>query len=173
MHKIFLAIGSNIYRRLALAHAYLEIKKIANIEQISAIYESEPRGKARGPNFYNTVLIATTNLELSTLKTKLKNIEQSLGRGHWIDAYGHQFELRCLDIDILLFDEVTSTEFKLPRVDIYKYDFVLRPLAEIAPDFVFFENKKSFAQMAIESNLPLNALQKVPYLGEDAVIYKA
>ena len=61
MHKIFLAVGSNICRRLAFTHAYLKLQEFVTITKASNIYVSTPRGHARGPQFYNSVLAGETD----------------------------------------------------------------------------------------------------------------
>ncbi|NIV18498.1 MAG: hypothetical protein GWN47_08855 [Woeseiaceae bacterium] len=44
---------------------------------------------------------------------------------------------RTLDIDLLLYDQLVTDDedISLPRKDVLQYSFVLRPLADIAPDY--------------------------------------
>lgn len=170
MHKIFLAVGSNICRRLAFTHAYLKLQEFVTITKASNIYVSTPRGHARGPQFYNSVLAGETALELLELKARLKALESSLGRELWISPSGEKCSLHLLDIDILTYDEVISSDPELPRSDIHKYDFVLRPLAEIAPLELLPGSDLTYEALATQSTLPLKELKAVPFMGEQLIV---
>ena len=56
------------------------------------------------------------------------------------------FVSRSLDIDLLLYGEQVIDEWRVPRDDILKYAFVLRPLAEMAPDLVHPATGKTMAE---------------------------
>ncbi|MDN3637582.1 2-amino-4-hydroxy-6-hydroxymethyldihydropteridine diphosphokinase [Simiduia curdlanivorans] len=131
MTDIFLGLGSNTdkHRNLcagldALALSFGELK-------ISSVYESLPVG-FDGRNFYNLVVAAKTELTLEDLSRRLKQIEDANGRLR----DGPKFSPRTLDIDILTYGAVTGKfgDIELPRDEILFNAFVLKPLAEIAPD---------------------------------------
>ena len=82
----------------------------------------------------------------------LNKIEIEHGR-----TFGEEkFSSRTLDIDILYYEDLIfeSDEIKLPRDEITRYDFVLKPLVDIAPDFVHpvkqLTNKRILAEHEIE-----------------------
>jgi 2-amino-4-hydroxy-6-hydroxymethyldihydropteridine diphosphokinase len=152
-HTIYLALGSNICRQVALTHAMLQLSKIMNNISCSLVYESVPL-HAKGPNFYNAVIKGTTDLELDDFLSRTKEIECSLGCMQWIDNESKVQNIRCLDIDILLFDDIVSDTPQLPREDVFKYDFVVFPLVELEEELMI-QNKliKDIAENFKNSNL--------------------
>ncbi len=166
-HQVILALGTNICRRVSLSHAYTRLQSIMSITASSPIYESIPQGNTKGPEFFNTVLYGVTELELSEFQKNLKQIEKEMGRCNWQHFfYTEVFSLRCLDIDIIMYDDVVSTEPELPRKDIYKYDFVLKPLAELLPDTKIAGTEQTFKELAQELGMPQKKMTIVPFLGE-------
>ncbi len=130
---VFIAIGSNMHRHLSLRYAMRALSKIMNITAKSSVYESVPL-HAKGQNFFNAVVSGYTTLSLTDFLQATKEIEQTLGCDSWTNATGQQLNIRCLDLDILTFGDTVSQDTpQLPRQDIYKYDFVAVPMAEIAP----------------------------------------
>jgi len=144
MTDIFLGLGSNTdkHRNLcagldALALSFGELK-------ISSVYESLPVG-FDGRNFYNLVVAAKTELALDELSRRLKHIEDANGRLR----DGPKFSPRTLDIDILTYGEATGKfgDIELPRDEILFNAFVLKPLAEIAPDALLPGTKTRYATL--------------------------
>lgn len=152
-HTIYLALGSNICRQVALTHAMLQLSKIMSNISCSMVYESVPL-HTKGPNFYNAVMKGTTDLELDDFLSRTKDIEAVLGRMRWIDNESNVQNIRCLDIDILLFDDIVSEIPQLPREDVFKYDFVVIPLLELDAELTI-QNKhiKDIAEDFKNSNL--------------------
>ena len=135
MTKVALALGSNLYRQVSLTHAVLRLGSIMTGMSCSGVYETEPL-HAKGPNFYNAVVIGDTDLSLSELMAFTKNTEKEMGRGDWYDQYGNRLSIRCLDIDVLLYGNEVSEYPELPRSDIFKYAFVMVPLASMVPSLI-------------------------------------
>ncbi len=131
MTRIFVSIGSNVdpnvNLRLALAAL---LAKFDNVS-VSPVYESQAVGFA-GDNFFNAVLACDTGLPLNDTLDALSGIETALGR----TRTGKKFESRTIDLDLLTFGDtvVDMTNVRIPREEILRYAFVLRPLAELAPD---------------------------------------
>ena len=132
-HNVFIGIGSNINKSINIKSCLFKIKeKFKNII-ISPIYETNSMG-FNGDNFYNLVCSFVTKMDLYILKKFLNDIESNHGRSF----SETKFSPRTLDIDILYFDKIITKNKKIeiPRKEILRYDFVLQPLTDIAPDFI-------------------------------------
>ena len=132
-HKIILALGSNLGNRLETikrAAAKLRIYGIKT-EKMSSVWETEPWGLTDQPLFLNMCLSATTTLEPKKLLTLLKETERELGR-----SPGLHWGPRVIDIDIIYYDDLIleEPELTIPHQEMQNRSFVLRPLAEIAPE---------------------------------------
>lgn len=131
---IYLALGSNLGdRRANLAAAITRLGAQVAVEQISAIYESEPAYIDDQPRFLNAALRGRTHLPPEALLAFLKAVERELGR-----LPGPRFGPRLIDLDILLYAEVvlTTDQLTIPHPRMAERPFVLVPLAEIAPNLV-------------------------------------
>ncbi len=85
-----------------------------------------------GPNFYNLVASFDTKHTYHSLKKLLNQIEADHGR-----SIGEaKFSSRTLDIDILYYDNLIDKEKNIPRSEITKFDFVLRPLCDLMPGHI-------------------------------------
>lgn len=131
-HTAYIALGSNLgnlKENLLHALALLEEAGI-KIVRVSSFIMSEPYGVLDQPKFLNAVSEIRTSLSpLDLLQTLLK-IEQRMGRvrlRHWGE--------RNIDLDLLFYEDVciNTKKLQLPHPDIANRDFVLKPLAEIAP----------------------------------------
>ncbi len=133
LHKIFVGIGSNIDREKNIKSCIEILKDLYDNILISPVYETEAMG-FNGPNFYNLVLSFETEENVYDLKNGLNQIENNHGR-HFNET---KFSSRTLDIDILYYDDLILSDDKvqIPRKEICEYDFVLKPLVDLAPDFI-------------------------------------
>ena len=132
-HRIFVGIGSNIDREKNIKSCMTILKGIYGDMMISPVYESESMG-FDGPNFYNLVSCFETDQSVYDLKNTLNEIENDHGR-HFNET---KFSSRTLDIDILYYDDLVLSDDKIqiPRKEICEYDFVLKPLVDLVPDFI-------------------------------------
>ncbi|MGD8538303.1 MAG: 2-amino-4-hydroxy-6-hydroxymethyldihydropteridine diphosphokinase [Candidatus Aminicenantes bacterium] len=131
--RYFLSLGSNLGDRennLKMAVEFLSAEGI-RIVSASSLYETEPVGITTEAWFFNQVLEVETRLNPEALLHLLKRIEEQLGRVHTECP-----KSRPIDIDILLAGEktVNSRDLKIPHSRMTERNFVLIPLAEIAPD---------------------------------------
>ena len=128
MAQIYVSIGSNINREQSIRAGIKELRELFGEVELSPVYESISVG-FEGDNFYNLAAGFTTSLSIEDLNRTLSDIEDRHGR----DRSGPRFSSRTLDIDLLLYDKVViETDCVLPRPEIYKNAFVLKPLADIA-----------------------------------------
>ena len=128
MTQIYVSIGSNINREHNIRAGINELREHFGAVQLSPVYESISVG-FEGDNFYNLAAGFSTDLSIDELNQTLSSIEDRHGR----DRSGPRFSSRTLDIDLLLYDDIVNeTDCVLPRPEIYKNAFVLKPLADIA-----------------------------------------
>jgi len=142
--KIFVSLGSNINPKKHLRNGLAELEKHFNSIALSPIYESIAIGFA-GDNFLNLVAQYETTLDIHHVLTILTNIEDRNGRTR--DKI--KFSSRTLDIDLLLYGRLVTTEkkFSLPRAEIYDNAFVLKPLSDIAGSLVDVKTGKTYKQL--------------------------
>ncbi len=129
MARIYLSIGSNIDRETNIRGGVADLKKAFGELLISRVYESESVG-FEGDNFFNLVVACDSDLPVEEVSKTLRQIEADHGR----TREGPRFSSRTLDIDLLTYDDLVTTDngLELPRDEITKNAFVLWPLAEIA-----------------------------------------
>lgn len=143
MAKVFLGVGSNIdpARHLRLAVAELS-RRFGEITR-SAVYRNPPVGFS-GDDFLNMVVMLRSSLGPRAILGELEEIHEIAGR----TSQRRDERSRELDIDLLLYDGPVSGDvsgIELPRRDVLEYDFVLRPLAELAPALVHPETGRNLA----------------------------
>ncbi|WP_432454528.1 MULTISPECIES: 2-amino-4-hydroxy-6-hydroxymethyldihydropteridine diphosphokinase [unclassified Agarivorans] len=143
MANIFVGIGSNIEREYYIRAGVLALKERFGELQLSPVYESAALG-FNGPAFYNLVAKFSSPLSLQAVFEAIKRIEFEHGRA--MDA--QKYSSRTLDIDILLYNQlVVDTPCKLPRAEITKSAFVLKPLADIAGSMLHPTVNQTFIQL--------------------------
>jgi 2-amino-4-hydroxy-6-hydroxymethyldihydropteridine diphosphokinase len=99
------------------------------------------------PSFLNIALAGRTALAPDDLLTYLKEIEASLGREKAI-----RFGPRQLDLDIIFYNDriIDEPHLKIPHPRLAERGFVLRPLVDIAPDFVHPVLKQTLVELATQ-----------------------
>jgi 2-amino-4-hydroxy-6-hydroxymethyldihydropteridine diphosphokinase len=142
-----MCIGGNLGEReanLEEAHDFIDFN-IGDVTATSAIYESEPWGMTNVPNFLNQVIQIQTELSNDELLTEIAELEEFFGRERSTEGYVS----REMDIDVLFIgEEIIDTEsLRVPHPRLSERLFVLEPLAEIAPDFIHPELKKSVKEL--------------------------
>jgi 2-amino-4-hydroxy-6-hydroxymethyldihydropteridine diphosphokinase len=132
MITIYLALGSNIGdRRENLREAIRLLGESGiRIAKISSIYETEPVDYLDQAWFLNAVLEAQTDLPALQLLSTLRKIELQMGSKKAFDKGP-----RLIDLDILLYgdDTIAIPDLQVPHPRMLLRNFVLVPLAEIAP----------------------------------------
>ncbi len=133
MATAYLGLGSNLGDRQAHLRAALEALgglDGTRVTDTSGLYCSKPWGKLDQPDFTNMVASIETSLEPEDLLRECKRIERIVGR-----TAGERWGPRVLDIDILLYDDLTldSPTLTIPHPRIWQRRFVLTPLADLLP----------------------------------------
>ncbi len=127
-HKVYVGIGSNINQVIHIKACIKALYKEFTDLELSPTYESSSMGFV-GPNFYNLVAAFCTKYDVIKLKKILNIIERENGR-----SLGEvKYSSRTLDIDILYYDHLVDAQKNIPRSEIVKFDFVLRPLHDLCP----------------------------------------
>ena len=132
---IILSIGTNIGDRQAnIANAITALGQIGKVVTVSPIYTSEPWGFESENGFYNIALILETSLSPLDLLYATQQIERDLGRTAKTTT---SYTDRIIDIDIIDYNNQTidTQTLTLPHKLMHKRNFVLYPLADIAPDW--------------------------------------
>jgi len=129
----YLSMGSNLgdrERNLANALKLLSGDSLRVI-RVSQLYETAPRELLDQPWFLNLAAEIETELSPEELLGKTARVEARLGRQRTVPKGP-----RSVDIDILLYDDLTVDEpnLTIPHPGMHERRFVLEPLAELAPD---------------------------------------
>ncbi|WP_370649002.1 2-amino-4-hydroxy-6-hydroxymethyldihydropteridine diphosphokinase [uncultured Rikenella sp.] len=147
-HRALLSLGSNAdepERLLAAARQQIA-ETLGPILLASREYQTEPWGTfsdTRPVNpFLNQVLLLQTTASPLRLLDTLQQIEHRLGRPAHLPEYtpdGQRlYQSRPIDLDILFYDSLIldTPRLTIPHPQIPRRHFVLRPAAEICPDFL-------------------------------------
>lgn len=133
MHKIYLGLGSNLgNRKENLAYAIRLIgERVGKVLRVSSFIETEPWGFESENTFVNAVILCETDLTPRLLLGATQKIEREMGRQKKSTDGGYSD--RCIDIDILLYDDlrVDEPDLQIPHPLMLKRDFVMIPLREI------------------------------------------
>lgn len=136
MEKVYLCLGGNIGdTRNYLQNAVAMIgRRIGRVVSQSAVYQSEPWGFNAEQMFLNQVVVAETELEPHAVLELCLQIEAELGR----TRSGNGYEPRTIDIDIVFFGNriIDQPDLQVPHPLMHRRNFVLRPLCDVAADFV-------------------------------------
>ena len=127
-HKVYLGLGSNQGDRESQLSRAIELieERVGHVSRRSSIIETDPWGFTSGNKFLNCAIYLETELKPYELLRLTQEIERELGRRH----KGMAYRDRPIDIDILLYDDITmdKPDLKIPHPLMYERDFVMIPL---------------------------------------------
>jgi 2-amino-4-hydroxy-6-hydroxymethyldihydropteridine diphosphokinase len=132
--RVYLGLGANlgtpaaqVERALALIAALPDTTLLAR----SSLYRSDPVGPAGQPDYCNAACVIDTGLTPLELLDAVQGIEQAAGR----IRDGIRWAARLLDIDLLHVEglQLSTPQLSLPHPHLQERNWVLVPLAEIAP----------------------------------------
>ncbi|MCW6028002.1 2-amino-4-hydroxy-6-hydroxymethyldihydropteridine diphosphokinase [Stenotrophomonas rhizophila] len=132
MTTALLSLGSNLQPQQHLHAAVEALRARFGTIAVSPAYRTAAVG-FDGPDFLNNAVAIETDLPLQTLDDWLHALEDAHGR----DRSGPRFSDRTLDIDVVFYGDLIVEgpgHLRIPRPEL-KHAFVLKPLADIAPDF--------------------------------------
>ena len=130
--RAYIALGSNMGDRIGWIEKACRAMDSRGIRVLrtSSLWETEPMYVLAQDKFANGVCEVETELAPLALLDELQDIERSLGRMKLIDKGP-----RNIDLDILLYgdEQVQHARLIIPHIGIPEREFVLRPLAQLAP----------------------------------------
>lgn len=146
--RAYVALGANLgdrARTIALAldqlraHPRIEVGKVSSLLENPAV-----GGPPDSPPFLNGVAEVWTTLSPRDLLQTLLEIEHRLGRERH-----RKWDPRTIDLDLLLYGDrvIDEPELKVPHPRMAEREFVLAPLAEIAPDLVIPTQQKTTGEL--------------------------
>ena len=134
-YPAYIGVGSNLsgpHEQVLEACARLTGLPRSRVLLTSPLYRSRPLGPVAQPDFVNAVAGVLTQLDPQALFAALKALEGALGRPPQHERWGP----RIIDLDLLSHGRERRSEaaLTLPHPGIVERNFVLYPLADIAPD---------------------------------------
>ena len=133
-HQVYLGLGSNLGDcRKNLERAIRMIgDKVGRVLRQSSFIETEPWGFESEHKFMNAVILCETMKTPREVLLLTQQIERDMGRTKKSVSGGYAD--RPIDIDILLYDDLTIDEpdLKIPHPLMHERDFVMIPLNEIS-----------------------------------------
>lgn len=150
MIRSYIALGSNLKQpkqQILTAIDALAAMPRCQLIARSRLYGSVAVGPGQQDNYVNAVIAVDTTLNAHELLTTLQTIEAQHQRERTV-----RWAPRTLDLDLLLYgnQQIQTPELSVPHPRMFERDFVLRPLADIAPNgllhsYLTGENRLSYA----------------------------
>ena len=131
--EAYLGLGSNLGDREAnIVRAVDLLREVSSGLRLSPLYETEPAGFESQPAFLNAACGLWTSLDPFALFHEVRRIQDDVGGQHTFPNAP-----RALDIDVLLYDRmvIDTPLLTIPHPRMAERDFVLRPLADLAPAY--------------------------------------
>ena len=132
-HQVYLGLGSNLGDKVwNLSEAIrLIAEQVGQVVRQSSFIETEPWGFRSDNTFLNAVILCETDKTPREVLLLTQQIERDMGRRQKSVSVGYID--RTIDIDILLYDDLTVDEpdLKIPHPLMHQRNFVMRPLKEI------------------------------------------
>jgi len=132
-NTVFIAFGSNKGDEIQNINTAIKLAgKFCKIKNISPLFITKPEGYLDQKDFTNGVFEAETALSPQELLKALKQIEKDLGRKETF-----RNAPREIDLDIIFYGDIILSQenLNIPHKALHQREFVLAPLAQIAPDF--------------------------------------
>ena len=143
MAKVYVGLGTNLgdkEQNLKVAVQKIE-EQIGKVVSLSAFYITAPWGFTSENSFLNAAACVETKLSPLEVLQETQMIEKELGRTQ--KSVNRLYSDRLIDIDLLLYEDLvlsvisaSGVELTLPHPLMTERDFVMKPLAEIAPGLV-------------------------------------
>jgi 2-amino-4-hydroxy-6-hydroxymethyldihydropteridine diphosphokinase len=144
INHVFIGVGSNVDARHNIRLALEAMSAAFDKLEQSPVYQSAAVG-FDGDDFLNLAVKFETSLDVRSVVSQLRAIEDSLGR----DRSQPRFSKRPIDLDILLYDDLAINEsgIQVPRDEILESAFVLKPLCDLSPYLLHPLRKQSYLEL--------------------------
>lgn len=143
MVEVFASLGSNEESEKNIRSAVAVLRHQFGELRLSPVYRSKSVG-FEGEDFLNMVVA----FDASATPEELLQVFHQIEKAHGRERNGDRFGPRSLDIDLILYgDRTSSWPVSLPRNDIVKYAFVLKPLVDLVPDYQHPLVGETYAQL--------------------------
>ena len=139
---VYFGLGSNHTPEAQLRLAHRELTLLCGPLTSSPAYRNPAVG-CDGADFLNMVVQGTTTLDPASLLAELERIHRLAGRRREAPEPG----VWVLDIDLLLYGDAVSQQWKVPRPDILCHAFAARPMADIAPQLRLPVSQQTMAEI--------------------------
>jgi len=140
--RAWISVGSNVEPVRNVREAIAALRREFGGLVLSPVYRTPAEG-FEGDDFLNLVVGIDTDLPPAEIRDRLHSLEDQQGRVRGAE----KFASRTLDLDLLTWGDRVDGELGLPRDEILKYAFVLRPLAEVAPAERHPETGETYAEL--------------------------
>lgn len=137
-HQVYLSLGSNLGQREENLRKAIRMihERVGEVVRQSSFIETEPWGFESDHPFMNAAVLCLTEKSPREVLRLTQQIERDLGKSkeHATQrGESSKFHDRPIDIDILLYDDLTVDEpdLQIPHPLMYERDFVMIPLKEI------------------------------------------
>lgn len=161
MTRAWLGVGSNVDRERHVRAVITALRARFGELVVSPVYDSAAVG-FDGQPFLNLVVGIDTDLPVGALAQWLRALEADNGRTR---EAGTTYNDRTLDIDILTWGDACGVVdgVTLPRGEILRHAFVLRPLADVAPDEQHPVLQRPYRDLLAERDFSAQSLRVVPF----------
>lgn len=144
-YKVALALGSNMNNPSQQLITAIELLSEFVLDiKVAPFYKSAPHGFEHQEDFFNTCISGNTRFTPQELLVAIKKLEKLMGKSEKFTNGP-----RVIDIDIIFFEESVYNKLflQIPHARMAQRDFVLRPLAEIEPNWRHPELKQTVSEL--------------------------
>lgn len=131
-HQVYLSLGSNLGRREENLTKAIQLiaERVGAVIRQSSFIETAPWGFHSEHQFMNAAILCETDKTPREVLQLTQQIEKEMGRKN---KTSHFYSDRRIDIDILLYDDLTvdESDLKIPHPLMLERDFVMIPLKQI------------------------------------------
>ncbi len=156
--EAFIGVGSNIEPQRFLGAGIRMLRERFGPLELSPVYRNSAVG-FDGDDFFNLVAAFSTVREPLDLAADLRMIENRCLRDRSLPRYAP----RTLDLDLLLYGDAmfSVAGLELPRPEILRRSYILKPMADLRPDMLHPAGKLSFAELWQRFDAASHPLHKV------------